>query len=155
MMKLLTMCAAFAGVQGANSEAENTCPKMTVMFLRKYPKWIGNDGGSLENAVIIAPPGMYNALMVRGKNVKLRNLLIYHSSSGRGIYAWNSDNLEMENVEVHTYGTEWGPNPCPKSHLGGYACYNIGFHKSNNIKAHNIRTTGGATGIHVSHSLAP
>ena len=62
----------------------------------------------IENMIITAPPDADFAIRIQRPNVVLRNVIIYHPTNGKGIYAWEAENLLIENVEVIAYGNEWG-----------------------------------------------
>ena len=78
------------------------------------PIKVRKDNTVIEDMIIYAPPTSADdhsndyALYIKGKNVTVKNVLIYHAANGRGIFAKHSDNLRIENVEVIAYGNEWG-----------------------------------------------
>ena len=86
---------------------------MKVVHLDKKYYRVSKANSVVENVVFYADPGVDRALMIVGKNVTVRNVIIHHSSSGMGIYAFKAKDLLIENVEIKAYGTERGENPCP------------------------------------------
>ena len=95
------------------------------MEVRGFVNWMQEDE-ILENKIIIAEPGADFAVRVQRDNVTIRNVVIYHAANSRGIYAWEADNLTIENVEVIAYGNPYGANPCPsRKPFNGYGCVNI------------------------------
>ena len=115
------------------------------------PQQINKHGDILENVIIITQPGEDTALQVANKRgVTIRNVLIYHPANGRGIYAWKTPNLHIENVEVVAYGNDFGAQPCPsRAPLNGFQCNNIQVYHSPGLVIHNVRVENGSKGISV------
>lgn len=145
-MKILAVCAIIIGF----AQGENICPAMKVVVLTdKYKKiWKANE--VIENTKFVAPPGLDRVLQITGDNVTLRNVIIHHSASGIGIYGFRANGLKLENVEIISYGNDFGPNPCPLERpRAGYECSNIKLVKSERVVIKNVRVNGGSAGIQV------
>jgi exosome complex RNA-binding protein Rrp42 (RNase PH superfamily) len=85
------------------------------MAVHNGPFTVSQHDQVVENMVIIVDPTSDEDLsndtalsIVNKKNVVIRNVVIYHAANGRGINAWKSKNLTIENVQVIAYGNEKG-----------------------------------------------
>ena len=146
MMKLITMVVALCGTALA-ADTQATCPNMKTIFVTKRWHRVWKAGDVLENVKIVAPPGLRKALMISGKNVTLRNVLVHHSASGMGIHVYRAEGVTFENVEVRAYGNEYGPNPCSKEHSRGWMCQNVLAWQSPKFSGKNLRMYGGSDGL--------
>ena len=150
MMKFLKIAMAICGTALAAdtqtalaADTQTACPEMKTIFLTKRWELLTKKGSTLENVKLVAPPGLKKALMIRGENITLRNVIVHHSASNNGIHVFKSKNITMENVEVRAYGNEkGGPNPCSNENNKGWLCQNILVWDGPNFKAKNLRLYG-------------
>ena len=142
MLKVATLFAKAAvavSIQGSLSAP--TCDDMEL----SGPMTIKEDDALIENLVIYAEPTSADstandyALKIVAENVTIRNVLIYHAANGMGIYAYEANNLVLDNVQVVAYGNEWGAQPCPtRKPFMGYECANIKIVKSEGVQIDNV-----------------
>ena len=111
MLKLITMIVQAAmAIDLQDIIPDLACNGMEV----SGPIEVKEDNVVIRDKIIYAPPTSADdhsndfALSIKGKNVTIENVLIYHAANGRGIFAKRSDNLRIENVQVIAYGNEWG-----------------------------------------------
>lgn len=151
-MKVFALCALLFGLTEALKIKDklhaDICPAMKEVILTNKFKYLWRDNDVVENVKFIAPPGLDRAIMISGKNITLKNVIVHHSASGIGIYTWKAHGLKMDNVEVKSYGNSNGPNPCAMVRpIFGYDCANIKINKSERVVLKNIRVEGGSIGI--------
>ena len=78
----------------------------------------------------------------------VRNVIIHHSASGMGLFAWKTDDVTIENVEIESYGNSYGANPCPTGKpMEGWRCQNILCFDCPRARINNVRLTGGGDGL--------
>ena len=58
------------------------------MTLHEGEFFVNNDGDVVENMIIVTYPGTDTALTVNRDNVVIRNVIVYHPASSRGIYGY-------------------------------------------------------------------
>ena len=111
--------------------------------------WV-REGSIVENRVIVVPPNTDIAMRITKPNVTVRNVVIFHPANGKGIFGWKANGLTIENVEIISYGNEWGAQPCPtRAPLNGYRCSNIEIYKTTNLRIENVRAENGSKGINI------
>ena len=129
---------------------EGTCQDVTEVF---EPLNIWKDDTVIENTVFYGQPtddskANDNVVRIVGKNVTLKNVIIYHAANAMGIFCWKCDGLKLENVQIHAYGNEWGANPCPtRSPFGGIDCSNIKMYYADDVEFSNVLVENGSRGI--------
>ena len=86
------------------------------------------------------------ALTISGAdNVTVKNVLIHHASSGKGIFFSNSHGISIENVEIIATGYAGrGPNEC---NLANKDCDSIHGESSRGVQISGVVLTGGSTGV--------
>lgn len=107
----------------------------------------------LERVNLTVPEGTPVAITITANNVIVRDVSVYHPSSGMGIYVKGADNVTIESTSVTAYGTASGSNPCPKvSPLSGYECDNIHSYGATQFVIQDVRLRGGSAGVQASAS---
>ena len=123
------------------------------MTYHEGPYIVKKAGQVVENLIIVTQPGEDTALKIAKNDVTIRNVVIYHPASARGIFGWYPANLRLENVEVIAYGNAWGANPCPsRNPFNGYECTNIKIYNAENLVISNVRVENGSKGISIQRS---
>jgi len=71
------------------------------------------DNLEIKDMDIHCAEGVEICVTARGNNISFKNIRLRHSSKGMGIYFNNGDGFTFDGLDVATYGTTTGPNPCP------------------------------------------
>ena len=99
-ISFLVQLGATVSLTDEDSQPNEACYDFEVVH---GPQKIWQSDVTIENTVFYGAPTddskvNDNVLRITGKNVTLRNVIIYHAANTMGIFCWTCDGLTLENV---------------------------------------------------------
>ena len=152
----LLACAMLNAAKAVSLEdAQDYCDDLG-MEIMEANQIIRTSDTVIENKVIYGMPtddSKENDLalkIVKGDNITIRNVVIFHAANTIGIYIYNASNVTLENVQVIAYGNDWGAAACPsRTPFRGYDCSNIKVQYTEGLVLNNVYTENGSRGISI------